>query len=56
MVMNAKMSLSEKIVAGLFAVLLVAGFASGVFAKPTGMSFHSSSPVTRVQTPSSPGM
>ncbi|SEF09483.1 hypothetical protein SAMN05444161_8275 [Rhizobiales bacterium GAS191] len=36
--MNAKMSLSEKIVAGLTVAVLIAGLASGVFAKPTGMS------------------
>ncbi|SDR53080.1 hypothetical protein SAMN05444161_5410 [Rhizobiales bacterium GAS191] len=46
--MNAKMSRSEKIVAGLAVAVLVAGFASGVLAKPTGMSRHGSSPVTHV--------
>jgi hypothetical protein len=43
--MNAKMSLSEVIVAGLAVAVLVAGFASGVFARPAGMSAYGS-PVT----------
>ncbi|SEE11525.1 hypothetical protein SAMN05444161_4889 [Rhizobiales bacterium GAS191] len=46
--MNAKMPRSEKIVAGLAVSVLVAGFASGVFARPTDMSPHGSSPVTHV--------
>ncbi|SDR55793.1 hypothetical protein SAMN05519103_05198 [Rhizobiales bacterium GAS113] len=49
--MNAKMSHSEKIVAGLAVAVLVAGFASGVFAKPIGMSLHGSSPVTHMPAP-----
>jgi len=52
--MNAKMSLPEKIVVGLTVAVLIAGFASGVFADPTGVSSYSSSLVT-VHTPSSPG-
>jgi hypothetical protein len=35
---KTKMSRSEKIVTSLAVALLVAGLASGVFAKPTGMT------------------
>jgi len=38
--MNTRMSSSEMIVAGLAVALLVAGFATGVFAKPIHMSPH----------------
>lgn len=40
---NTQMSRSEKIVAGLAVALLVAGFATGVFAKPSNMSGHGTS-------------
>jgi hypothetical protein len=40
--MNTKMSRAEKIVAGLAAAVLVAGFATAVFAKPASMSPHGS--------------
>jgi hypothetical protein len=46
--MNAKMSPSEVIVAGLAVAVLVAGFASGVFANPTGMSSYGSRPVNAI--------
>jgi hypothetical protein len=38
--MNTKMSKSELVVAGLAVAVLVAGFATGVFAKPTQTSPH----------------
>lgn len=38
--MNTRMSSSEMIVAGLAVAVLVAGFATGVFAKPIHMSPH----------------
>jgi hypothetical protein len=38
--MTTKMSKSELIVAGLAVALLVAGFATGVFAKPVQTSPH----------------
>jgi hypothetical protein len=38
--MDTRMSSSEMIVAGLAVALLVAGFATGVFAKPIHMSPH----------------
>jgi hypothetical protein len=44
--MDTKMSRSEKIVTGLAVALLVAGFATGVFAKPIHGSAHSSAVVT----------
>lgn len=39
--MNTKMTRSEKIVTGLAVAVLVAGFATGVFARPINMSAHS---------------
>jgi len=44
--MNTKMSRSEKIVAGLAVAVLVAGFATGVFAKPAALSGHGASGTT----------
>jgi hypothetical protein len=38
--MANQMSLSEKIVAGLAVAVLVAGFATGVFAKPASSLLH----------------
>jgi hypothetical protein len=38
--MATQMSLSEKIVAGLAVAMLVAGFATGVFAKPASSLLH----------------
>jgi hypothetical protein len=38
--MNTKMSTSEKIVTGLAVAMLVAGFATGVFAKPIAAAAH----------------
>ena len=38
--MNTKMSKSEMVVAGLAVAVLVAGFATGVFAKPAQPSPH----------------
>jgi hypothetical protein len=38
--MNTKMSSSEKVVAGLAIAVLVAGFATGVFAKPSQSTPH----------------
>jgi hypothetical protein len=46
--MNAQMSASEKIVVGLAVAVLIAGLASGVFAKPTSMKTYDASPVTNV--------
>jgi hypothetical protein len=46
--MNAKMSPSEKIVVGLTIAVLIVGLASGVFAKPPGMSPRGSLPVSDV--------
>jgi Mg2+ and Co2+ transporter CorA len=37
---NTKMTRSEKIVTGLAVAVLVAGFATGVFAKPINASPH----------------
>jgi hypothetical protein len=45
--MNARMSPSEMIVAGLAVAVLVAGFASGGFAKPPGITSYGS-PFTQV--------
>jgi hypothetical protein len=39
-VMNSKMSRSEKLVDGLAVAVLVAGFATGVIAKPTNKTSH----------------
>ncbi|MBV8766579.1 MAG: hypothetical protein JO137_09605 [Hyphomicrobiales bacterium] len=38
---NTKMTRSEKIVTGLAVAVLVAGFATGVFAKPVNSNAHS---------------
>ena len=38
--MNTKMTRSEKFVTGLAVAVLVAGFATGVFAKPVNPSPH----------------
>jgi hypothetical protein len=48
--MNAKMSRSEKIVAGLTVAVLIAGLASGVCVKPARMilSSHGSPSVSHV--------
>ncbi|SDR52111.1 hypothetical protein SAMN05444161_5181 [Rhizobiales bacterium GAS191] len=46
--MNAKMSPSEKIVTGLAIAVVIAGFASGVFAKPAGTGPHGVSPAVHV--------
>jgi hypothetical protein len=46
--MDTKMSRSEKIVAGLAVAVLVAGFATGVFAKPLNPSSHGSALITHV--------
>ncbi|SEE52763.1 hypothetical protein SAMN05519104_6399 [Rhizobiales bacterium GAS188] len=46
--MDTRMSRSEKIVAGLAVAVLVAGFATGVFAKPVHNSAHNSVIVTQV--------
>jgi hypothetical protein len=49
--MNAKMSPSEKIVVGLAVAVLIAGFASGVFEKPSDISHNGPSPVTQASAP-----
>jgi hypothetical protein len=38
--MNTKMTRSEKIVTGIAVAVLVAGFATGVFARPVNVSAH----------------
>ena len=49
--MDTTMSRSEKIVAGLAVALLVAGFATGVFAKPvhTGPHVSVATPAASIQ-------
>ena len=49
--MDTTMSRSEKIVAGLAVALLVAGFATGVFAKPvhTGPHISVATPAASIQ-------
>jgi hypothetical protein len=46
--MDTKMSRSEKIVAGLAVAVLVAGFATGVFAKPLNPGPHGSVLITHM--------
>jgi hypothetical protein len=44
---NTKMTLSEKIVTGLAVAVLVAAFATGVFAKPMNFSRHADKLIAR---------
>ncbi len=50
---NTKMTRSEKIVTGIAVAVLVAGFATGVFARPLNLSRHapaSPTPVNSVES------
>jgi hypothetical protein len=47
---NTKVTFSEKIVTGLAVAVLLAAFATGVFAKPMNMSPHGSGSVAHVTT------
>jgi hypothetical protein len=47
---NTKMTLSEKIVTGLAVAVLVAAFATGVFAQPMKVSPHGTGLIAQVMT------